>query len=66
MNVWTVGQKQKTVVERWPLWIGGPWWRFDCTAKEAQKRATSVLLLCYKEWARAGLSQHGILQRLRG
>ena len=29
VNVWTVGQKQMAIVERWPLWIGGRWWGFD-------------------------------------
>lgn len=29
VNVWTVGQKQMAIVERWPLWIGGRCWGFD-------------------------------------
>ena len=29
VNVWTVGQKQMAIVERWPLWIGGRWWGFN-------------------------------------
>ena len=27
------GQKKVAVVERWPLWRGGRFWRFDCSSK---------------------------------